>query len=130
VIEWYMARPLKICAQCLAFLRESNDGQRDLAAYLMGTGAGGVEIVQPACCQARLTEHRDTVVVAAASTNRSLADVTPDELDQALALLLKQLRLSGGCGEDVWDLENAVKAEWLKALEARKQKSPASDPAL
>ena len=118
-----MAKPLKICSQCLAFLRKTRDGEQDLSSYLMGIGAGGVEIVSLESCQARLTGHSETVRQAVPA-GRSLADVTPEELDLAIASLVTQLRLPAGhCGE-AWDLENAVKAEWLKALEARRKEKP------
>ncbi|MCL2149701.1 MAG: hypothetical protein FWH51_02050 [Dehalococcoidia bacterium] len=115
-----MAQPLKICAQCLASLRESGDGQRDLAVYLMGTGAGGVEIVPVENCQARLTGHNETPSPLPPA-GRTLADVTADELNQAIAWLLKQLRLPPEHSGEAWDLENAIKAEWLKALEVRRR---------
>ena len=113
-----MAQPLKICAQCLASLRNSEDGQQDLAVYLMGTGAGGVDIVPAGACQARLVIHNETADHIT-TIDYSLADVLPEELDQAIALFLKQLRLPLGRGGEAWDLENAIKAEWLKAMEIR-----------
>jgi len=113
-----MAQPLKICALCLALSRETEDGQLDLAVYLKGTGAGGVEIVPAGACQARLAKHSDGTALSFPA-GRGLADVTPEELESAIASFLKQIQLpSGRCG-DVWDLENAIKAEWLKAQEIR-----------
>jgi hypothetical protein len=112
-----MTRPLKICAQCLASLRKSDEDQQDLASYLMGIGAGGVEIVTAGDCQAQFTRH--DIIIPLPQTRRSLSDVTPAELDQAISLFLKQLGLPVGSGEDAYNLENAIKAEWLKALEMR-----------
>jgi hypothetical protein len=106
----------------MAFLRESADGQQDLAAYLMGIGAGGVEMVDAASCQARLTGHTETSAPPAPA-GRTLADVTPEELDLAVSALLSHLRLPHGHQGEAWDLENAIKAEWLKALEMRKHES-------
>lgn len=110
----------------MAYLRESEDGQQDLAAYLMGTGAGGVEIVPASGCQARFTRHNETNPQNTPVTldGRNLADVTSDEIEQAIAAFLRQLRLSSGRYEDAWDLESAIKAEWLKALEAKKGQAP------
>ena len=113
-----MASPLKICARCLSSLRESADGQRDIAVYLMNTGAGGVEIVPEMDCQARLVGH-DDIITSAVQIKRDLAEVTMEELDLAVASLLKQLHLSPEHCKDVWDLDSAIKAEWLKALEAK-----------
>lgn len=117
-----MAQPLKICAQCLAFLRESEEGQQDLAAYLMGTGAGGVEIVPAGACQARLTGHTETTCPPPPE-GKDLADITPEELDRAIALFVKQLQLPSGSSGGLWDLECAIKSEWLKAMEIRERKT-------
>ncbi len=116
-----MAQPLKICAKCLAYLRQSGEGQQDLAAYLMGIGAGGIEIVPVEDCQARLNCHKASPTPAPAV--RGLADVTPEEIDAAIAGLLEQLKLPSGRRGEAWDLANAVKAEWLKALEIRRRQS-------
>ena len=117
-----MAKPLKICTRCLAALRETADGEQDLAAYLMGIGAGGVEVVAAESCEARITRHSETA--SAASAGRTLADVNETELTGAIGALVKELRLPTGKGGEAWDLENAVRAEWLKALEARRREQP------
>ena len=118
-----MAQPLKICTECLAHLRKSGESQQDLAAYLLGTGAGGIDIVPAESCQAHLTEHTPAAQ-APVPAARSLADVTPEELEAAIASLLKQLKLSRRHPGEAWDVENAIKAEWLKALEIRRLEGP------
>ena len=114
-----MAQPLKICTKCLAALRTTADGEEDLASYLMGIGAGGVELVAPESCEARISGHTESLPVK--PVGRSLADVTEQELQAAVNALIKQLGLPAGRGGEAWDLENAVRAEWLKALEERRR---------
>ncbi len=118
-----MAQPLKICTKCLAALRETVDGEEDLASYLMGIGAGGVELVPAENCEARITRHSETIT--AKPLGRGMADVTELELDNAIKELIKQLRLPASRDGEAWDLENAIRAEWLKALEARRREQPA-----
>ena len=113
-----MAQPLKICVKCLAALRSTADGEADLSSYLMGIGAGGVELVSAEACQARITGH--TEIPSVTPGDRSLADVTDVELDNAVKSLLKQLKLNVGHSGESWDLGNAIKAEWLKAIEIRR----------
>jgi hypothetical protein len=118
-----MAHPLKICTKCLAALRGTADGEADLGSYLMGIGAGGVELVSAEACEARITGHSEKP--PAVQAGRSLADVTDIELDSAIKALVKQLKLTAEGGGQAWDLENAIKAEWLKALEARRHQDQA-----
>jgi hypothetical protein len=118
-----MAEPLKICAGCMEFLRESEDGQQDLGSFLMSIGAGGIEMVPAERCEARFTGHSGASP-AIVTASRSLADVAPEELDHAITWFLKQLRLPSQREGEGWDLGNAIKAEWLKALEIRQHENP------
>jgi hypothetical protein len=115
-----MAQPLKICTKCLAALRDTADGEEDLASYLMGIGAGGVELVSPESCQARISGHTE---ITSAPKERTFADVSEGELNSAIKSFLKQLNLTADNGGEGWELGNAVRAEWLKAMEARRHEN-------
>jgi hypothetical protein len=111
-----MAQRLKICTQCLSSLQAIRNGQEDLASYLMGIGAGGVEIVPPETCQARITGHKEAQVSSPAETG--LADITEGALERAIKSFVKQLGLPEGSSE-TRELGNAIRAERLKAQELR-----------
>jgi hypothetical protein len=100
-------------------LSRSEERAEDVASYLVGIGAGGIEIVSPELCQARLAGHTESTTPSASRT-RSLADVSLNELEASIITLLGLLKLPAGCAQG-WDLEGAIRREWLKAREVRKR---------
>jgi hypothetical protein len=108
---------LKLCRGCLEYLSMTPEHREDLATYLLCTSSGGVELVD--------TEHCVLKLVCGSRTNteqkhevRSLAHVTETELDAAISHLVKELKLEQYRQDGVWDLEAAIRKEWLKALRA------------
>jgi hypothetical protein len=120
-----MTQRFRICQECLDQINRSEERAEDVGSFLVGIGAGGIEVVPPALCQARLVQHTETAAPAVPRP-RSLADVTLNELEAALLTLRGLLKLSSGCAPD-WDLDGAIRREWLKAREARKLIDPYLD---
>jgi rRNA maturation endonuclease Nob1 len=112
-----MANRLKVCRKCMERLSVSEDASQDLGSYMVATGSGGIEIVDEEFCQYKLACGKNK---ASEIPPRSLADVTEVELDSAIANLLKQLNLHSYSQVGARELSSAIKAEWRKACEARK----------
>jgi hypothetical protein len=99
-------------------LSTSEDASQDLGSYLVATGSSGVEVVDEKFCQYKLACGQNKP--AHEPPPRSLADVSEVEIDSAIANLLKQLNLHSYSQAGVRELSAAVKNEWLKARETRK----------
>ncbi len=113
-----MANRLKVCRRCMERLSVSAEASQDLGSYLVATGSGGVEMVGEEFCQLKMACGKDKP--ANETPPRSLADVSEVELDSAIANLLKQLNLHSYSQVGARELRAAIKSEWLKAREARK----------
>jgi hypothetical protein len=114
-----MPQRFRICQQCMDQLSRSEERAQDVASFLVGIGAGGLEVVSPELCQVRLAGHTELTTPSAPRT-RSLADVSLNELEASILTLLGLLKLPAGCAQG-WDLEGAIRREWLKARDTRKQ---------
>ena len=113
-----MANRLKVCKRCMERLSASEDASQDLGSYLVATGSGGVEVVDEEFCQFKLACGKDKPANEPAP--RSLADVSEVEIDSAISDLLKQLNLHSYSQVGARELRAAIKTEWLKAREAKK----------
>ena len=113
-----MANRLKVCKRCMERLSASEDASQDLGSYLLATGSGGVEVVDEEFCQYKLACGKDKP--ANEPPPRSLADVSEVEIDSAISDLLKQLNLRSYSQVGARELRSAVKTEWLKARETKK----------
>lgn len=98
-------------------LSASEDASQDLGSYLVATGSGGVEMVDEEFCQYKLACGDRA---QPQKPPRSLADVSEVEIDSAIANLLKQLDLHSYSQVGARELSAAIKNEWFKAREARK----------
>jgi len=112
-----MSNKLKLCRRCMERLSVSEDASQDLGSYLVATGSGGVEVVDEDFCQYKLACGDKS---KPEPLPRSLADVSEVEVDSAIANLLKQLNLHSYSQVGARELSAAIKNEWLKAREAKK----------
>jgi len=112
-----MSKKLKVCRRCMERLSVSEEASQDLGSYLVATGSGGVEVVDEAFCQCKLACGDKS---KPEPLPRSLADVSEVEIDSAIADLLKQLNLHSYSQVGAKELRAAIKTEWLKAREAKK----------
>ena len=112
-----MSKKLKVCRRCMERLSASEEASRDLGSYLVATGCGGVEVVDEAFCQFKLACGDKS---KPEPLPRSLADVSEVGLDSAIASLLKQLDLHSYSQLGAKELRAAIKTEWLKARENKK----------
>ena len=112
-----MANRLKVCKRCMERLSASEDASQDLGSYLVATGSGGVEMVDEEFCQFKLACGDKA---KSEQPPRSLADVSEVEIDSAITDLLKQLKLHSYSQVGAKELKAAIKTEWLKAREAKK----------
>lgn len=112
-----MANRLKVCKRCMERLSASADASQDLGSYLVATGSGGVEVVGEEFCQLKMACGDKA---KPEKPPRSLADVSEVEIDSAISDLLKQLNLHSYSQVGTKELKAAIKTEWLKAREAKK----------
>jgi hypothetical protein len=112
-----MSKKLKVCRRCMERLSASEEASQDLGSYLVATGSGGVEVVDEETCQYKLACGDKS---KPALPPRSLADVSEAELDSAIVNLLKQLNLHSYSQVGARDLRAAIKSEWIKARENKK----------
>jgi len=98
-------------------LSVSEEASQDLGSYLLASGSGGVEVVDEEACQYKLACGDKS---KPALPPRSLADIGEVEIDSAIADLLKGLNLNSYSQVGARELSTAIKNEWLKAREARK----------
>ena len=110
---------IKICRRCLDYLSVSPEHREDLSAYLVATSSSGVEVADEAECQPKLVcaPARQAQQVCPV---RGLGQVSENELRSALEEMTLRLRLTETRRDGVYDLAAAVRAEWLKALGARR----------
>jgi len=112
-----MANRLKVCQRCMERLSVSAEASQDLGSYLVATGSGGVEMVGEEFCQLKMACGDKA---KPEKPPRSLADVSEIEIDSAISDLLKQLNLHSYSQVGAKELKAAIKTEWLKAREAKK----------
>lgn len=113
-----MSKKLKVCRRCMECLSASEDASQDLGSYLVATGSGGVETVEDEeLCQLKMACGDKS---KSGPLPRSLADVSEVEIDSAISDLLKQLNLHSYSQVGARELRTAIKTEWLKAREAKK----------
>ena len=108
-----MSPSYRICKRCLEQLRLSEEGQEDVATFLLAVGAHGIEVVPESQCQAGLSDHSGTSLTAE-EKRRTLADATPAQLEAATANLVRQLHLTSSSPDGV-ALAAAIKEAWEKA---------------
>ena len=113
-----MANRLKVCKRCMERLSASEEASQDLGSYLVATGSAGVEVVDEEFCQFKLACGKNKP--ANEPPPRSLADVSEVEIDSAISDMLKRLNLHSYSQVGAAELKTAVKSEWFKAREARR----------